>query len=925
MKQLKILTLLGAACLFTSLAAVVQVSQSSSVTNFAQNISAKAYDRYTGTFYLGTQQPNFNYSLAMAGRDATVFTPLATAAYDAFNYAITTTSLGLINNGGGAATHLVFTTTNPFLNAVVLTDANYVTTGLAVRLTGTDSNASSFDTVVGSTEFAFLRVHGFPGTDSLGSGITAVWFSGTSAPHLMGNAVKWNSAKGTYYGDGSPMRIASADSVMTLSPHVNDLYWNPTFATLFITGTVNARNVGAATTDYYSAISTATIAGGTLVLRDILPYGVNPAASNLKTIFAYTNASNASIASININKIRTMTTSTGNNYLIVNGGIEQYGATTSVGNNIYCLRYSTTEYQVIQNKSYYVNLPNNFNEVTLAGDSAYSLTVGGGTAPWASTSYASDMEVVGDTVYVSFHSSLAARDANNDFGVWSSQALFDNNGTIIGWTKWERVMTSFGGFDTPNIYQDKARFFSVDAKTGKVWEVVNESTDTNPRIVYRTSWITSSFTADSLPYKLNQDSFFNDYGISCCLDLVAGTTSLYNPSNPYNSMALFGGYQQVAMALTSFGNQRETNYEDYNFGTPLQYYSKTTLPNSAMVRCLQFSRPMMEAAATKGYFFAGTDNGLYVYAKTASPYAGFDTSRGSGGISDNLGTFFSTPDTYAWRKMSSSSIEGTVSQIESDGVYIYVVEQDITSIGSLKSRLWRITLANDVTAMTTVTKIAESGATRSIPTNAVISGFKIVTNATGQLVYGVLSTNAGVFDSNVSLTGFDMGVLAHSWTTIDSTRCYHSLYAPKHTPTSSIPDYNGQSTKLFGISFSDPGLQNYYQNSQFNIINSPFAASPVVRSDYTNSSSSITYLDRSLSFYTDGGRRLFTRFDPTETLTYSSLDSLPYNSAEWNMSAPFAPSEIGVNADISRIHWIENISGIGTILAGTDNGVISLE
>ncbi|HBS48256.1 TPA: hypothetical protein DEO28_04185 [Candidatus Dependentiae bacterium] len=900
MKQLKILTLLGATCLFTSLAPLTQISQSSGTANFAQDIGSKAFDRYTGTFYVATVAANAANSISKAARTDTTFTGMATGgAIDAIS------SIGLVNNGGVGATHLPFKSSSNLFQAIQLSSSSYTVTGIATAslITDTDGNAATnWDHITGSTEFAFVRVHSRVGggANSLGSGISAIWVSGTSAPVVMRNALQWNADQAF----ANPLRMGSTDSIMTTSPVVNDLYWSTSLYSLIITGSAKAVNVGAAGTNYYCAISTATINNGAFSLKEVLAPGVNPAANDVNTIFVYSNTNNTKFASVDINKIREMSTSTGKYYLIVNGGIEG-GGNSSLGNYVFCLRYSPTESHVMQNTSNCMSLANNFNEVNLAGDSQYSLTVGGGVAPWANTYYASDMEVIGDTVYVSFNG--AARDANNDPGVWASQALFDNNGIIAGWTKWERVSPSPL---TNASTTDRVQFFSVDASNGKIWEVAFNSTSTGTQAVFRSTWNTTANTASSLPYILNSDTTFNTYGISCCLDLMQGTTALYNPANFCNSLALFGGYQKVAIAQTKSGM---ANAITTDFSLPANYKA-TTFTDSAMVRCLEFSRAPLNGTDTKGYFFAGCDHGLYVYATTTN--AGFSTAPATGGISD-LNTIFGT--SFSWSRLLQNSITGAVSQVESDGTNIYAVEQDITSVGSITDKLWRIPLANTTTAMAGTT-IAQSGS-GNIPANAVISGFKIVkldSDVTGYR--GILSTNAGTYISTKLLGD----ATTADWTAIDSTKCYHSLYSTKRTPSASIPNY-GQASKVFGIHFTDVGGHNYYQNSLFDLIttSSSFYSTDNVpdTNTYTNASGTITSLDRSLSFYTDGARRFYTRFDPSETV-YNALRILPYNTAEWNMTTPYAPTDL---SSLLRLHWIENISGNGTILAGTDSGVVSLE
>jgi hypothetical protein len=50
---------------------------------------------------------------------------------------------------------------------------------------------------------------------------------------------------------------------------------------------------------------------------------------------------------------------------------------------------------------------------------------------------------------------------------------------------------------------------------------------------------------------------------------------------------------------------------------------------------------------------------------------------------------------------------------------------------------------------------------------------------------------------------------------------------------------------------------------------------------------------------------------------------MPFATTEWNMKGPYTIPVPG--GSYHHINWIENISGLGILMAGTDKGVITLE
>ena len=954
MKKLKILlTLCSAVATFSFLHSAEQINQQVDAQgivvhdNFQENIVAKAFDRYTGNFYVGTAINNNAYSIARASRIDTGFTGLAVG--DAIG-AVTSPNISLINEAANAAaTLLAFKNdagTATDLKVMQLIE-NYPLFNVSPGAAAANNNlycladgtaAENFSRIAGgyksgdnSGGYIFIRTYPNTGDGSTSSGILAykkndagndlVRVGRIDLPANPDNiAAKLDDKRGAI-GDGSFLRFGSFTAEIDPNPKVKDMYWDDELQTLFIAGSVSATDPGA-DQNYYLGLTQVKFDGANLKISDIIGNGINAAANDNTTIFA--SRVNAGAASLNVrmHKVRTMKTSTDRNYLIVNGSIQPDGGQHEFENQFYALQYSNNTGFIVQNDNDKTALVDGFIRTggadpgqSLDGGKEGSLVIGGEDAPWqAANGSASDMEVVGDTVYVSFKG--ANRDGDNDPGVWSSSALFDNDGVIIGWTKWERVFTSAA---TPN-FADKSYFFSVDGKTGQLWQV-NESAANQPKIVNRTKITTSDFPENSLQKKINAD--FAD-GCTCVLDLPKNTPGIAGQNNPSNSFVLFGGIEKVAFAQTKSGalNAVTTNFTDF--------YIKTDLPAGAgVVRCLGFSRNTDNL--TQGYFFAGTDNGLYVYAATAEDHEGFN---GAPGNAVGLKTIADAPfdNNHKWLQISTNNITGAVSSIESDGENIFVVEQDTTVKNSAISRIWKFGLQDNVTTLENgIEKIAESGIA-DIPPNAIITGLKLITDVNGAFGQhaGVISTNAGIFrtENSIPLSLIvPTDLAAIPWVAVGENKAYHSAYSPKRTPIAGN-DQDGVNHNVWAIALADDDKNlGYYQNSTLHQFGFPSelnngAATPehFTNGDMDSDPNPLEYIDRTTNFWTDGGRRFYTRFD-TQGNINNSLRSLPYYAKEWAMTHPESFPEL---SSISRIYWMENISALGMVLAGTDDGVISL-
>lgn len=950
--------------IFSPLFAVEQIKQDAANADFGKEINVKAYDRYTGDLYVGTIAANGDYTIAKAGRDASVFTGLSTNA-DAAQVAKLPDLFAIASTDGTGADYVAFNT-----------DANAGATGMSaisaaggavVAMAALGTNDEDITLSDGTKAITISKIAGgyFSGDDETAAGayffvrsragaandFTALSgikgfrvnaagdaFEGVGAGGQK-NALKYDLTKGAA-GDGAALRHGSTTAALGAGDNsVKDLYWDPELKTLFIASKLKVPTAGA--DDYLMAISKVTFNSenaNQILLTDVLPSGQNGADNDLTNIFTISKPEFANIAySPGINKIRTMHTSTGMVYLIVNGDIN----TLTNGNKFYALRYDPETGYVVQNDLDKTELANGFKRTdggvgqSLDGGNVGSLVIGGTVAPWDGGFVATDMEVVGDTVYVSL---AVARDATNDPGVWASTAMFDRYGVINAWTAWERVMPSNGEIDQ----RDAVKFFAVDGVNGKLWTVDFTNGD-KPITVNRSNWLTSGFEANSLPGTINTSFAENTYSdVTCSLDIpmnTPGVTHIHDNADKLTSLTMIGGYEKVDFAKTSasfddgVGQKPTTDFSVANM------YVKTTLEGAGTVRCLGASRQPVDQ--TYGYFFAGTDNGLWVWASNQANHPGYN---GNNAIDATAADPF---ENASWYQFDKDKISGPVTAMDSDGVFLYLIEQDTkSSAGTIISKLWRISIENfliDMEAVGSVEVIAQSGKDE-IPANTIFTDFKLLTDREGKRtdnkIICILSTDRGLFVPGKQLKMYNdvTGDIDNpngptgQWLVkrVGEAFSTGSLFAPKRVPV--VPATNdGVNHKIIanGLVDDSNGL-GYYQRTELKQANVDSSGYFTIN-NYTNGSmasgtDTLTYLNnRALSFWTDGGRRFYTRRNVGASWgnesKFEMIQSLPYNAAEWNMTEPYGDEAI----QGQTIYWIESISGLGIILAGTPNGVIALQ
>jgi hypothetical protein len=996
-----------AASVASLLNAAEQIGQDNATPIFGQNITAKAFDRATGTLYLATDVANDAFTIAKAGPADTVFTGLATGTIGADNApaaCIIAANAGnanlqlpsplmsflkyanknllvAITGGGGNNTVGAFNADSGVF--VDRSGALKSAANAAIAVAAVDSKlklCTGIATVGGNkVGKAFVYVYPAAGPGAAGSGICSakIDFSANTVVAdtyggNVGQAQLLDITKMGFVGlgnDGLLGKDAAAGNAGLLSIvnngcFVNDLYWDDELQVLYIGLSVRSAQANGNSTVAYALVkATLDLNTGLFnafdvrsrVTGDHAAFGNGyPAAKDMDNnggidgVFAMQGNNNKFSTLATVKKIRGMRTSTGKKYLILNakannravndGGALLFDSQHNIA-TIYAVRVATATVGDLQKGDVIQNFQN--AETMLGNDwnpegyapGALGKTIVGTTAlkfDAVNDQFITDMEVVGDAVYASVgrRAGVAGvRNATNDIGVFCSRAIFDYQGIIVRWTPWERVWTS----ETPPVQFDAVHFFAVDANRGTLWKVCKDATggptQNTPRVVKRTSWSVPqpNATSESLSSRLNAD--FADSGCTAVLDLPTGTPGLGAVGNISNSFALFGGNGRVIFAQTKSAN---ANAVEVAFQTnAANAYKITVLPGDAgYVRSLGFARAFENS---KGYFFAGADGGLYVWAATAGDHAGYNSAAGL----TNLGAapFLGA---HVWMRMAdtgNNAITGPVTAIEANGTAIFVVEQDVTSKGIIVSKLHRFALANDVTGMTNAVNhaiIAQSGV-GGIPKDAIFTSFALVSvdGHRADQSWGLLATNVGLFGSHQHLVTAPWPVQSNvSWDSIDQTSSHLLLKSSKRIPNVvpllHIDDEDGYAQGAFTVSLVDDNRQlNYLQNSKVQTIGIDWGSQwgDTVLHSYVNSGAGLTFLDRTTSFWTDGARRFFTTYNPA-TQTGSILKSMPFATTEWNMNGPVPINKL---AGINRVNWIENISGLGILMIGTDKGVATLE
>jgi hypothetical protein len=642
---------------------------------------------------------------------------------------------------------------------------------------------------------------------------------------------------------------------------------------------------------------------------------------------------------LSVHRLAVLHASTGPSYLIVNGG---NGTRATTANLIYALplvdnpgspnngAFADVNSALVNGK-FVVPAVNPGDLATNDDDAAF---VGAGPFPiqiQGNDIQISDMVVVGDTVYASSAEPLSSL---TESGIFYSQAIFDETGKIIRWTPWTKRSFPYNGFlnNSPQV-----SFFGVDATTGDVWAVDGVTVTS----VMVTSW--DKGASGSLVGQLNQQLSNNRMCAGPCysgcfsvLDLDQSTRGFYG--NTCSRYALFGGinkviFAQVSQSLDPYCGEYPgdnvlspqnvmTNY------TQPQNLLTTTLLECGAVTTLEYARrgDVILMEDTGNYFYAGTQNGLFVFADPQGNAINVNTFGNLNVPPFSNGMWFKAPN-----------INGSVIDIKTTGNTLYVLTVNSTPAAPLQGTLYRIPFAPTVNAMFAPGNIITIAQTMTAPVfNGILrfTGIQIIsTDPLGATEQLVLSTNRGIYQS-ARIGGVQAAVSQTdaNWQLVNNSG--NNFYLGIGGMNTSIPI--APPSTVWPFNLQDPlGLRIFNRGSIYQLNGSSdtsaFAFAPPFFNSISSSApgSKFATLDPITYFWSDGGRRFFI-INPSQQGCVSpnnnTLLILPYDTTDWDVTQP--DQDIGMDPILNTIgsyNWVQDIGATGIIMAGTNQGVVGLE
>lgn len=625
--------------------------------------------------------------------------------------------------------------------------------------------------------------------------------------------------------------------------------------------------------------------------------------------------------------IRVLHATTGPAYLIVNGG---KGSIDEVGNKIHAIPLvdnptNPTKHGTAADK----NSPLiGFKFVTpatamgsLTTDSDAAARVGSGDLPIEDAKNISDIMTIGDTVYVSIGK---ANDSNNDAGLFYSQALFDATGKIISWTPWTKRAFPYDGFETG---QPSIAFFAVDAINDRVWAVDGACN----RIARLTVW---AFCADvnSLLTQLNTSRVV--CGACSVLDLDQSTNGfLCHTPHRY---ALFGAPNAVIFTRTSKStvdeatisttdtlNQPQIAVTDFS---SKENFLVTTLPDSEPIRTIEYSR--RSNLDNTNYFFAGTNDGLYVFAKPG----------GNGFNATNLGTLDTEPfRTGSWKR--APNLDGAIIALRTTGNVLYVVQYTSSLLQPIQCTVHLIPFASTIDMMfseANIRTIAQSS-TDFFSTISSFSDIEIMSitpdGLTEQLI---LTTNQGIFNSSRAggvQNATDQNNAAWTQVNPDNTSFFNGIATVDNATIqgnscTAVVDAAAPPTTVWPFSLRDPHRCETFDRGELYQLNGtgPFAFIPENFNSIETTNTLFNTIYPIIYFWSDGGRRMAIVKRNIDASSVNKLLSFPFDTITWQAINPDLRTVLTplLNA-ICSFNWIKQIGSTGLLFVGTNQGIVSLQ
>ena len=662
--------------------------------------------------------------------------------------------------------------------------------------------------------------------------------------------------------------------------------------------------------------------------------------------------------------LRTMHTSTGFCYLLVNGststGTNANAVAALTANLVYAVPLvgpaATTAAAVGTFADVRTGDHLTQADVGIAGSlittASAAACVGGGLgligAP-VSTAFnnITDMWVDGDAVYVAAGTTAQIATLVDSPGVWKSQAMFDDLGKIDHWTDWELVVPTDMGAATTGL-DGRVTFAAVDAYTGHVWATYNTTTNV-------TQW-SAPATPTSQPGLAAAVNTALSNACYSVLDLNASVSGWGATTSA--RMTAFGGQEKVCFAITgscatpnatlngtfagSTGAKMFVQLNDSVFDyTSSGSFLTTSLPAGAgAVVALGFSG-WNNAAGTAGFFFAGTAGtattspGLYVWAATTGG-AGFNPIAVNNDLQQ--APFNST---FSWQKVTN--VSGMPIKICANGGAVHVLTRTATL-----DRVYTCPVSTSLTTLNTNFIVtASTGTAPGLASVSQIYDLVISASATPGVAAAeqlVILTSDGIYTSSASI-GMQSTAITQTnagWSRIAAPTT-QGLFSDYITG----PLYNRAPQTFWFANFAaNPSLAQSIFNKNIMYQMNRASLIPATNSvtTYANDPNTTATFNGATSFnqttaptiyknfpvmyrmfYDDGARRFFIIKKSTDDTKYSIL-VLPYNLYDYNITADGkAVMSDTLVAQAGTFYWMSPIGATGRLAMSTDKGLILLQ
>lgn len=921
------------------------------VATFNGRVTTTAFDRVEGVFYAGTTSAG-DSTLQSATRSSQGVIPVFTAVSAETTSVEAIRLVAKIGQPAFGLAYVIANLTGPLQQeSVNIVNVNTGATQASGQLLDSSGAAGSHgqvtDGIVGiasSSSFIFAAVR--PGIMSLNtnfgatsSGIAVVAINQNTLALTQVPAINGDSGVKAQLLDPTiaPVNIGVAGNP-TLFPNGTvpvPIIWDNQLQRLYVPLLVEvSANAGAGAKDI--VVGQVLDQFGHLQINSIAPDTAFTAGNTHEIVGYLKTQSDVTQPFLSINNVAVMHCTTGPSYLIVNGDV---GPQNTIGNLIYAIplvdlgspNSSIQGTQANKNSALvngkFVTPALATADMTLNTDAA--AMVGAGPVPFDPVNIISDIFVVDDTVYVALDTVTSA---SSDTGALYSQALFDQTGKVVRWTPWTRRAFPVNGFPSQSVYGPISSF-AMDAYNGVAWAVDGQS----EQIVRTTNWdnpqSTPTVKNTSLVGTLNA-AITNP--VTSVLDLDQSTPGFTNGSNsqPYR-YALFGSTGMVAFAVTSQAlnatlDSPQAVTLDYSQSG---YFLVTELPTLTNITSLEYARQLPGVA--QNYFFAGSSDGLYVFGDPIG--AGFDANT--------LNLLSGYPFAgHSWVKIGQNILPGSILDIKTSGLALYVLAVTTTPTNPLQATLYRIPFQSTINAMFTPSNIFTIAASNTGIFSSVLlfSGMQIImTSTTSEQL--VLATTSGYYQS--TLPGGVQAATSQAnaqWQPSSNNILYYNGIAgvDNASRTGSIP------TKVWPFAFTSTLQTNLTnQSSWFQTLGTtdsgPYVQIPAFF-NANNTSGAFNALPLTTYFWSDGGRRLavvnqsqsncnkFPRTNVVCERQFScpsqQLFCMPYDVTNWGISEIASQFLFGSPLNSrSRFYWIKDIGTTGILMAGTEKGVVALE